>query len=662
MRSRRSALLGLALMSTLFVGVQQSSAAASLRIGSVTLHRCTSLAAAVWCGQIRVPLDYAMRGSPRITIGFQWMPALGTAQGTVLAVEGGPGYSSTGSKSFYSKMLGSLRSVRNLLTVDLRGTGTSTPVVCSNVERDIGPQSGPVFDRVAGACGASLDHIWRGPDGRWIHAADLFNTANSARDTATVLRAMQLSHIDLYGDSYGSWFSQVFTSRYPKVLRSVTLDSTYQVLQLRPWYVSTVTRARIAFDNACQRAPACARIAPGSAWRRIVLLAHRLRRSPVFGETPGSGGSSVRVKVGIESLVDLVNNAGFDPMVYRDLDAAARALLNRDDAVPLVRLWALSRSYDDVNVPLPFFSDGLYIAASCTDYPQLFSRTAPPVVRARQFAARVAHEPASVFSPFSAREWTLMPYEIELYNACLDWPTKVHHDPPILARPPLAPPNVPVLILSGDMDSLTPASGAFLVKKQMGPSARVVLLHNLTHVTAEGIRYGCASSIYRSFVANPGALAHLDVSCAKNVPEIHTVPTDPRILDRAIAATPLAGNGAGPRARKAAAVAVAAVGDEVSREPFLSGSSDPGARGGVATFTYGPPTVIRLHGVRWVADATVDGTATWSGGQVTAHLVVHAKGLLLRLTASWQPDGLLAVAHISGRVGGKRLVAQMPAP
>ncbi len=662
MRSRRFPLIGLVLVSGLLIGVQGSAASAFLKIGSVRLHRCTSLVTPVWCGTIRVSLDYAMPRSPRITIAFQWMPATGTAQGTVLAVEGGPGYSSTASKSLYSRMLGSLRSVRNLLTVDLRGTGGSTLIVCRNIERDRGPQSGPVFARVAGACGAGLDRRWRGPDGRWIHAADLFDTANSVRDTARVLQALDLSHIDLYGDSYGSWFSQAFVSRYPGLLRSVTLDSTYQVLKLHPWYVSTVTRARIAFDNACLRAPACGRVAPGRAWRRIVRLAHRLRRSPVFGDAPGTSGVPVRVKVGIGSLVDLVNNAGFDPMVYRDLDAAARALLNRGDDAPLVRLWGLSRGYDDVNGSLPFFSDGLYVAVSCTDYPQLFSRTAPPSVRARQYAGRLSHEPGSVFAPFTAREWTLMPYEIELYNACLDWPRKVHHDPPIVIRPPLAPPNLPVLILSGDMDSLTPASGAWLVARQMGPSARVVLLHNLTHVTAEGIRYGCASSIYRAFVANPAALPHLDVSCAKDVPEIHTVPTDPRFLRQAIPAVPRSGNEAGRRARQAAAVAVAAVGDEISREPFLSGTSDAGVRGGKATFSEGSPLVITMLGVRWVADATVDGTATRSGGHVVAHLVVHADGLWVRFTANWDPDGNLGVAQILGRANGQRLVAQLSAP
>jgi hypothetical protein len=71
--------------------------------------------------------------------------------------------------------------------------------------------------------------------------------------------------------------------------------------------------------------------------------------------------------VTIGTLVNLVNNAGFDPVVYRDLDAAARALLQHHDAAPLLRISALSLGFDDTNFGLPEFSDGLYFAVACTD-------------------------------------------------------------------------------------------------------------------------------------------------------------------------------------------------------------------------------------------------------------------------------------------------------
>ena len=37
----------------------------------------------------------------------------------------------------------------------------------------------------------------------------------AANDMASIIKALGISKIDLYGDSYGSFFAQTFASRYP---------------------------------------------------------------------------------------------------------------------------------------------------------------------------------------------------------------------------------------------------------------------------------------------------------------------------------------------------------------------------------------------------------------------------------------------------------------
>src|SRR3984957_17893887 len=245
-----------------------ASRAARLQVGTITLRRCAARPL-TFCGSLAVPLDYSSAASPRIRVGFRWLPATGAAAGTILAAEGGPGYASTGSEPEYRAMAGRLLATRNLLLIDLRGTGTSTPVNCPGLEHAGAKQHGRHFDHLVAACGARLNHTWHYRDGGWVHASDLFNTAYSARDVAGVLRALRLGRVDLYGDSYGSWFAQVFASRYPGRLRSVTLDSTYQVLRLDPWYTTTVLTARRAFAQACERSAACAAATRGGrAWGR----------------------------------------------------------------------------------------------------------------------------------------------------------------------------------------------------------------------------------------------------------------------------------------------------------------------------------------------------------------------------------------------------------
>ncbi len=652
-------------------------------IGSVRVRPCAKRSRLL-CGGVRVPLDYSSAASPRIHLGFQWLPASGGhATGTVLAVEGGPGYSTTGSGSLYRAMLGPVLRTRNLLLINLRGTGNSTPVTCPGLEHAGPRQYGARFNRLVATCGARLNHTWHYRHGGWVHASDLFNTANSARDVAGVVRALRAGRVDLYGDSYGSWFGQVFAARYPELLRSVTLDSTYQVLGLDPWYTTTVVTARRAFDQACARSAPCAAAAGSGSWSRIARLARRLARHPVSGKSTTENGTRGRVTVTVLTLVNLVNNAGFDPVVYRDLDASARAL-RRGDAAPLLRLAALSVGFDDTNEPLNGFSDGLYFAVSCTDYVQLFSRDATPAVRARQYAAALRREPRRTFAPFSVTQWTELDQYTEAYSACLNWPSPVRHVQPITKRPPLVPARLPVLILSGTLDSLTPRlDGATVVARQMGRSARLVTLANLTHVTEQDGDNACAESIYRRFVARPDDLRRENTACASRVAPVHTVGSYPERLASAVPARPAAGNRAGRSALRAVTAGLAAVGDEISRWPLLGGNVDRGLRGGRVRFAGGGTLRIRLTGVRWVTNAVIDGTARWqqSSGWVTARLTVRVSHgvpgfgagkdgpagggavLTIRMTARWRvyaDPGQRAV--ITGSADRARLAATATAP
>jgi hypothetical protein len=76
---------------------------APLRLGTQTLTRCGS-SPPVYCGSLAVPLDHGQPAGPQISIAYRFYPATapagGRAAGTVVPVEGGPGFPSIGSASF----------------------------------------------------------------------------------------------------------------------------------------------------------------------------------------------------------------------------------------------------------------------------------------------------------------------------------------------------------------------------------------------------------------------------------------------------------------------------------------------------------------------------------------------------------------------------------
>ena len=339
-----------------------------------------------------------------------------------------------------------------------------------------------------------------------------------------------------------------------------------------------------------------------------------------------------------------------------------------NDQAPLLRLAALSVGFDDASFPLPEFSDGLYFAVACTDYVQLFSRTAAPATRAKQYRTALRREPAGTFAPFSVAQWTQLDQYTEAYSACLDWPTPTHLFAPITKRPPLVPPRLHVLILSGTADSLTPwLDGATVVASQFGKSARVVRVANLTHVTLQDADDACPAQIFQTFLNNPAGLAHQNTSCAGRVAPIHAVGGYPLRLAQAQPARATAGNQVGRPALQAASTALAMVGDEISRFPLLAGLGDLGLRGGKVAFSGGNVVKIKLTGARWVAECHDQRDRELEPGQRLrdrgAHRDAGRSGQPVKVNASWrvhgEPDQL---AVISGSQGSQRMAAVSPAP
>ena len=317
----------------------QADAPAALRVGSQTLAKCAQ-APLAYCGSLPVPLDYAQPDGPRISIAFRWYPASGPGEAkqsrTVVPVEGGPGYpsiesvayDSQGTSSGYSAMYGALLEHSNMLAIDNRGTGESAPLKCPALQSFSGPTGTAAFQQAAAGCAEALNHHWRYSDGSWVHASDLFSSTPAAQDMASVIQALALGKVDLYGDSYGSFFAQVFAAHFPHLLRSVILDSTYETSGLDPWYRSTVQSMPVALQAACSRSEACASAEGKSVWTRIGELAQSLRERPISGRVPGPAGTMQNVEMNVVGLVDLLSDAAEDTKIYRELDAAARALLN----------------------------------------------------------------------------------------------------------------------------------------------------------------------------------------------------------------------------------------------------------------------------------------------------------------------------------------------
>ena len=299
------------------------------------------------------------------------------------------------------------------------------------------------------------------------------------------------------------------------------------------------------------------------------------------------------------------------------------------------------------------FSEGLYLAVTCHDYPQLWDPAAAPAARREQLARTVAALPPAAFAPIAPAVWAGLDYEGAI--ACLNWPGAARADPPV---PPGATyPAVPTLVLNGDLDNITASSGARVVASRF-PRATFVETANTVHISALGDRDGCAAPMVVRFIRRLDAG---DTSCAGRVAEVRTVDRFPRTAAQAVAAAPRADDRSTPAARRAAAVATATVADAIQRWVLNYSGAGRGLRGGRWSFTGERVVRFRLRRARYARDVPVSGTATWriADGAVRATLRLPGRG---RLRARWSTRRPLAVATLDGRLGGRRLRATMLAP
>lgn len=641
----------------------------TLRVGELILRPCAD-EPGLWCGTLAVPLDRDDREAGQISIGFAWKPAQGRARGTLVAQEGGPGYPSIASYALWRGMFGSLLKSHNLLMVDPRGTGMSRPIDCPSLQEFDNSQSSAAFFAVVADCGRQLDRTFRHDNGEFVHASDLFGTVDAVDDMAAVIAALRVGPVSLYGDSYGSFFAQAFTARHPELLRAVVLDGTWPLVDADPWYPETLQALRFAFDAVCQRSAACRAVAPGRASERLAELAALLAETPLSGQAPREGKKPRRVTVTARDLAAIAWSAGTSPSIYRDLDAAARAAL-AGDALPLLRMASRAGLNGTLagGWPVEAYSVGAAVAVPCIDYPQPYDMRESSPRREEQYAAAVAALPGDFFWPFANDDWLNSP--IQDYNQCVPWPALEHERELAPEGFPLAPPSLPVLVLAGDLDTATALGGAEAAVRQLGRSARLVVVPSSTHVVAQGDIVGCGSSIVRAFLRAPERLDRLDVSCVDDFPEIRASGIFPlRLADQPLP-EPAAGNAAPREAQRLAALAVATAGDAITY-PARKGQRRAGLRGGTISRAAGRRSrVLTLDAVRFAEDVAVSGTITLGkapAAPILARLVAVADdGREVQITATWRPLQPAAVATVTGWARGegegkRRLRVTMPAP
>jgi pimeloyl-ACP methyl ester carboxylesterase len=469
---RRLALLAMVVTGT------AAQAAATDQGGLLHPCRLRGLETAALCGSVQRPLDPAAPAGSRIEVHFAVLPALARNKrpDPVFFYAGGPGQSAIALAGQVGRLLGRLSNQRDIVLIDQRGTGRSAPLVCDDPSptRPLREALDPLFEQDAlRRCRLALQRL---PHGDLRH----FTTVLATQDADAVRRALGAERINLVGVSYGTRVALDHLRQFPQTVRRVVVDGVAPADMVLP--ASFAVDGQAALDALlawCAADESCHRLHPGLARTWADLLAG-LPRDVVVSH-PMTGGEEA-LRMTSEMLVGLVRAPLYAPALASALPAAIEAAA-AGRWTPLVAL-AMSLSGHGEGSRL---AQGMHFSVVCSEDLPRMDATDP------------------MAGPRGA---------LDLYRkACADWPRGAV--PPAFYRVPVSP--VPVLLLSGGLDPVTPPRHAERVARALGDKARQAVVPNAGHGV---MGLGCVRDLVHRFVdldAEGQALA-LDTGCAEGVP------------------------------------------------------------------------------------------------------------------------------------------------
>jgi len=431
------------------------------------------------CGSIQRPLDPAHPQGTQIDVHVAVLPALARNKqpDAVYFFAGGPGQSAIDLAGPASQLLARLSTQRDIVLIDQRGTGLSAPLRCDD-EPGLQPlaEQADLQQQVRSLreCQRSLSRLPHG-DLRF------YTTTLAMADADAVRVALGHERIDLVGGSYGTRAALEYLRQFPQHVRRVVLDGVAPPDMVLPASFSGDNqRALDAVFQGCEQEPACAQRHPRLRQRWHDLLAQPARE--VMALHPGSGREE-RFRLDRAGIVQFVRGPLYVPALASALPQAIdEAAAGR--FTPLVGL-AASAQGTGRNLFL-----GMHFSVVCAeDYPRLLHS---------------AQAPGADFGDAFA----------DLYRqVCEGWP---RGDVPAGFYEMGAAP-VPVLLLSGSLDPVTPPRHGERVAQALGARARHVVVPHAGHGV---MSLACLRDAAARFVStdDEGKALGIDMSCAEKLP------------------------------------------------------------------------------------------------------------------------------------------------
>jgi pimeloyl-ACP methyl ester carboxylesterase len=381
---------------------------------------------------------------------------------------GGPGQAATESYLQLASAFSRINQDRDIVLVDQRGTGGSNPLLCrapetTEVEADL--------------------HQWLNDCLQTLEAtADprFYTTALAVDDLNDVRAALGYDQINLYGVSYGTRAALTYLRQYPQTVRTVILDGI--VPSDEALGLDVARDAQRAFDlffSRCQAEPDCRGTFP-DLQAEFAAIDQTLAEAPVaVALAHPVTGEPTTFTLSHESFVQSLRLLTYAPETVALLPLLIHTTFTTGD----YKLFAAQALLVGESLEASI-SEGMGYSVLCAEDVPFFTEAEAAQANQDTYLGDLQTE--------------------QLRQVCEVWP---RGDVPADFKQAVSA-EVPVLLLSGEADPVTPPENGEHVKQT---------LPNSLHLTIPGqghnvIGRGCLPQVAADFVER-GSLADLDVTC-----------------------------------------------------------------------------------------------------------------------------------------------------
>ncbi len=432
------------------------------------------------CGRFPRPEDPSNSDSPILELRVAIVPALSLEPESdpFVPIAGGPGQSTI---EFYASLYDAfedVRRTRDIVLLDQRGTGESAPMECG-VGEDV-VEGLFLREQTVELTQECIDVL--------PHDPRFFTTSVAVADLEALREALGYTQFNIYGISYGSRVAQHFLRQYPASTRTMIIDGVAAPqIALGPGIAIEAQNALDAIFDRCAEDIACNERFPDTR-NEFDVLRDALAEAPMTFSMPNPvTGRSEEVRFGDTEMSGALHLLSYHPSTTALIPLLIDEAINGNFQPLAAQFRMVSDSMSDaINI-------GMHNSVICTEDAPYFEDE------------NVSRDDL---------EATYMgPLQVDALHAmCAVWPQGVMDDG---FKEPVAS-DLPVLLLSGQDDPITPPAYADLAAVDLG---------NALHLTGKRQGHGmaprgCTPRIIGDFVES-ASVEGLDVDCLE---QLHAMP------------------------------------------------------------------------------------------------------------------------------------------